>query len=65
MIGAEIKNSADVNILNMMSGTKVESGEPLLGPIDDTGRAVIRRLVVQSYLISEESLRKEEYGILL
>ena len=44
---------------------KVESGEPLMGPVDDTGRVVIRRLVVQSYLISEEGADKGEYGILL
>ena len=56
---------ADVGILNMMAGAKVESGEPLMGPVDDTGRVVIRRLIVQSYKISEEGAEEEEYGILL
>ena len=50
---------ADVGILNMMTGAKVESGEPLMGPVDDTERVVIRRLIVQSYLISEEEADEE------
>ena len=56
---------ADVGILNMMAGAKMESSEPLMGPVDDTGRVVIRRLVVQSYLIFAEGADEEEYGILL
>ena len=40
---------ADVGILNMVAGAEVESGEPLMGPVDDTGRVVTRQLIVQSY----------------
>ena len=56
---------ADLGILNMMAGAKVESGGPLMGPVDDTGRVLIRRLIVQSYLISEEGIDEEVYGNLL
>ena len=56
---------AVVGILNLMAGAKVESGEPLMGPVDYTGRVVIRRLIVQSYLISEEGADEDEYDILL
>ena len=38
-----------MGILNMTAGAKVESEEPLTGPVDDNGRVVIRRLIVQSY----------------
>ena len=51
---------AEVGILNLMAGAKVESGEPLVGPVDDTGRVVIRRLIVESYKISEEGAEEEE-----
>ena len=49
----------------MMAGASVESGEPLMGLADDTGRVMIRRLTVQSYLIYAEGASDEEYGILL
>ena len=52
-------------ILNLMAGAKVESGETLMGSVDGTGRVVIRRFIVQSYLISEEGADEEEYGIFL
>ena len=51
---------AEVGILNLMAGAKVESSEPFMGPVDYTGRVKIRRLIVQSYLISEEGAYEEE-----
>ena len=55
----------DRKILNMIADAKVGSGEPIMKPVDDTELVVIRRMIAQSYLTSEESASGEEHDIIL
>lgn len=49
----------------MIADAKVGSGEPIMKPVDDTELVVIRRMIAQSYLTSEESASGEEHDIIL